>query len=193
MAAKRILMVVGDFVEDYEVFFAFKALEMVGHTVHAVSPGKRSGDKVKTVVHDSEGDQSFTEKPGHNFQLNASFAEVDPKDYDGLVLPGGRCPEYLRLNADVRKVARHFAEAGKPIAAICHAAQILASAGVIAGRRLTCYPTIGPDIGLVGAEYVEMPWDRAMVDGNLVTAPGWGGVGEWIGEFLTVLGTKVSP
>ncbi|HEY3316746.1 MAG TPA: DJ-1/PfpI family protein [Bacillota bacterium] len=192
MAAKRILMVVGDFVEDYEAFFSFQALEMVGHTVHAASPGKRAGEKVKTAVHDSEGDQSFSEKPGHNFTLNATFEGLRPEDYDALVIPGGRSPEYLRLNPAVLKAVRHFAEAGKPIAAICHAAQILATAGVLAGRSCTCYPSVGPDIELVGANYVEMPWDRAMVDGNLVTAPGWGALGEWISKFLAILGTRIS-
>jgi len=189
LAAKKVLIVVGDFVEDYEVFFAFKVLEMVGHTVHAVSPGKRSGDRIKTVVHDSEGDQSFTEKPGHYFELNATFAEVDPGDYDGLVLPGGRSPEYLRLNEAVLQIVRHFAETGKPIAAICHAGQILATAGVLAGRSLTGYPTIGPDLKLAGANFIEIPWDRAMIDGNLISAPGWGAVGEWMAKFLTGLGT----
>src|SRR5881394_1407028 len=124
MPAKKILMLVGDYVEDYEVMVPFQALLMVGHTVHAVCPNKRAGDKVRTAVHDFEGDQTYSEKPGHNFALNASFAEVKAEQYDALVIPGGRAPEYLRLNEDVLGIVRHFAEKQKPIAAICHAAQL---------------------------------------------------------------------
>src|SRR3954463_13377469 len=120
MASKRILMIVGDFVEDYEVMVPFQALLMVGHTVHAVCPKKKAGDKVRTAVHDFEGDQTYSEKRGHDFSLNATFADVKPEDYDALVVPGGRAPEYLRLDPQVLAIARHFAEAKKPIAAICH-------------------------------------------------------------------------
>src|SRR5579883_2284017 len=123
MAAKKILMLVGDFVEDYEAMVPFQALEMVGHRVDAVCPGKKAGDKVRTAVHDFEGDQTYSEKPGHNFALNATFAEVKADAYDALVIPGGRAPEYLRLNKAVLELVRRFAQAGKPVAAICHAAQ----------------------------------------------------------------------
>src|SRR3954463_11359430 len=116
MPAKRILMLVGDFVEDYEVMVPFQALHLVGHTVHAVCPGKRAGEKVRTAVHDFDGDQTYSEKPGHNFALNATFAEVRAADYDALVVPGGRAPEYLRLNADVLAVVRHFFAERKPVA-----------------------------------------------------------------------------
>src|SRR5262245_45024779 len=135
MAAKKILMLVGDFVEDYEVMVPFQALQMVGHTVHAACPGKRAGEKVRTAVHDFEGDQTYSEKPGHNFALNATFDELDVDRYDALVLPGGRAPEYIRLNERVLQIVRHFFESNKPVAAICHALQILAAADVLRGRN----------------------------------------------------------
>src|SRR2546427_9869211 len=129
MAAKKILMLVGDFVEDYEVMVPFQALLMVGHTVHAVCPNKKAGERVRTAVHDFEGDQTYSEKPGHNFTLNATFSEVKAADYDALWIPGGRAPEYLRLNEQVVQIVRHFAETNKPIAAICHATPLLAAGG----------------------------------------------------------------
>src|SRR3954464_13273025 len=139
MAAKKLLMLVGDFVEDYETMVPFQALQMVGHTVHAVCPGKKAGEKVRTAIHDFEGDQTYSEKPGHNFALNATFAEVKAADYDALVIPGGRAPEYLRLNPAVLDVVRPFFEAKKPVAAICHGPQILAAAGVLKGRTCSAY------------------------------------------------------
>ena len=152
MAAKKILMLVGDFVEDYEVMVPFQALQMVGHTVHAVCPDKKEGETVRTAVHDFEGDQTYSEKPGHNFTLNATFAEVKTEDYDALVIPGGRAPEYIRLNETVLDIVRHFADAGKPIAAICHGAQVLAAAGVIKGRSCSAYPAVGPDVTCAGGQ-----------------------------------------
>lgn len=155
MGAKKILMLVGDFVEDYEVMVPFQALQMVGHTVHAVCPDKKSGDAVRTAVHDFEGDQTYSEKPGHNFTLNASFDEIKGEDYDALVIPGGRAPEYIRLNDQVLQVVRHFGEADKPIAAICHGAQVLAAAGVLKGKSCSAYPAVGPDVRSAGGEYTE--------------------------------------
>ncbi len=193
MAAKRILMLVGDFVEDYEAMVPFQALQMVGHTVHAVCPDKKAGETVRTAVHDFEGDQTYSEKPGHNFALNATFDEVDPSAYDALVIPGGRAPEYIRLNPRVLEIVRHFAEANKPIAAICHGAQVLAAAGVIRGRSCTAYPAVGPDVAAAGGRYVEVPVDRAHVDGSLVTAPAWPAHPEWLARFLEALGTRVEP
>src|SRR3954469_17190368 len=193
MAAKKILMLVGDFVEDYEVMVPFQALLMVGHTVHAVCPRKPAGDKVRTAVHDFEGDQTYTEKPGHNFALNFTFADVRPEGYDALVLPGGRAPEYLRLDAAVLSLVRHFAAANKPIAALCHGVQILTAAGVVKGRSCTAYPACGPEITLGGGKYVEVPVDQAHVHGNLVTAPAWPAHPVWLARFLEVLGTKISP
>jgi protease I len=193
MAAKNILMLVGDYVEDYEVMVPFQALQAVGHNVHAVCPDKKAGDKVRTAVHDFEGDQTYSEKPGHNFALNATFAEVRAEDYDALVIPGGRAPEYIRLNEKVLEIVRHFAAANKPIAAICHGAQVLAAAGVLEGRSCSAYPAVGPDVNRAGGRYVDIPADKAHVDGNLVTAPAWPAHPDWIAKFLAVLGTKIEP
>ncbi len=189
--AKKILMLVGDFVEDYEVMVPFQALLMVGYQVHAVCPDKKAGDKVRTAVHDFEGDQTYSEKPGHNFQLNATFAEIKPEEYDALVIPGGRAPEYIRLNPRVLEIVRHFAAADKPIAAICHGAQVLAAAGVVKGKQCTAYPAVGPDVTSAGGQYVSVPVDKAHVDGKLVTAPAWPAHPEWLAKFLQVLGAKI--
>lgn len=191
MSAKKILMIVGDFVEDYEVMVPFQALLMVGHTVHAVCPDKKAGEQVRTAVHDFEGDQTYSEKPGHNFTLNATFADVKAEDYDALVIPGGRAPEYIRLNETVLEMARHFSQAGKPIAAICHGAQVLAAAGIVEGRSCSAYPAVGPDVTRAGGEYVDIPVDQAHVDGNMVTAPAWPAHPDWLAKFLQVLGTKI--
>ena len=188
---KKILMLVGDYAEDYETMVPFQALQMVGYTVHAVCPDKKAGDFVRTAIHDFEGDQTYSEKRGHNFTLNATFDEIDPEEYDGLVLPGGRAPEYIRLNPRVLEIVRHFAEANKPIAAICHGTLILAAAGVLKGRKAPAYPAVGPDVANAGAEYVEVPVDKAFVDGNLVTAPAWPAHPEWLAKFLEVLGAKI--
>ena len=191
MAAKKILMLVGDFVEDYEVMVPFQALQAVGHSVHAVCPDKQAGDKVRTAIHDFEGDQTYSEKPGHNFALNATFANVNAADYDALVIPGGRAPEYLRLNPEVIKIVKHFAEAKKPIAAICHGPQILAAAQVLQGRSCSAYPAVGPDVTNAGGTFADIPVDKAFVDGNLVSAPAWPAHPDWIARFLKVLGTKI--
>ena len=193
MAAKKILMLVGDFVEDYEVMVPFQALLMVGHTVHAVCPDKKAGEAVRTAVHDFEGDQTYSEKPGHNFTLNASFNEIHADDYDALVIPGGRAPEYIRLNQTVIDIVRHFAQAGKPIAAICHGAQLLAAADVIRQKSCSAYPAVGPDVTRAGGTFIDIPVDQAHVDGNLVTAPAWPAHPKWLAEFLQVLGTKIEP
>jgi protease I len=191
MAAKKILMLVGDFVEDYEVMVPFQALQMVGHIVHAICPDKKAGQTIRTAVHDFEGDQTYTEKPGHNFTLNADFDQVVAEDYDALVIPGGRAPEYIRLNEKVLQITRHFAEANKPIAAVCHGLQVLAAAGVLTGKRCTAYPACGPDVTKAGGIYSQIPADEAIVDGNLVTAPAWPAHPRWLAEFLQVLGTKI--
>lgn len=191
MSAKRILMLVGDFVEDYEAMVPFQVLSLVGHTVHAVCPGKKIGDTVRTAVHDFEGDQTYSEKPGHNFALTATFDDVKPENYDALVIPGGRSPEYLRLNPRVLACVRHFFEANKPVAAICHGPQLLAAAGVLKGRRCSAYPAVGPDIGLCGGTHAEVPIDEAHTDGNLVTAPAWPAHPAWLRAFLQLLGSRI--
>ena len=192
MAAKKILMLVGDYVEDYEVMVPFQALQMVGHTVHAVCGGKKAGDTVRTAVHDFEGDQTYSEKRGHNFTLNATFSEVRAQEYDALVIPGGRAPEYIRLDQEVLEIVRHFSDAQKPMAAICHGAQLLAAAGVLKGKGCSAYPAVGPEVTLSGGTYVDIPVDKAHVDGNLVTAPAWPAHPEWLAKFLKILGTEIT-
>ena len=191
--SKKILMLVGDFVEDYEAMVPFQALQMVGHTVHAVCPGKAAGEKVRTAVHDFEGDQTYSEKPGHNFSLNFAFDDVKEESYDALVIPGGRAPEYLRLNPRVLEIVRHFAKSDKPIASICHGAQILAAAGVLEGKKCSAYPAVGPEVTRAGGRYAEIGVDQAVTDGNLVTAPAWPAHPAWLAAFLKVLGTKIEP
>jgi protease I len=193
MSAKNILIIVGDYVEDYELMVPFQALLMVGHTVHAVCPDKKAGEIVRTAIHDFEGDQTYSEKRGHNFTLNATFAEVKPEDYDALVIPGGRAPEYIRLNQRVLKMVQHFHRTDKPIASICHGAQVLAAAGVLTGKTCSAYPAVGPDVALAGGMYVELPMDKAHVDGMLVTAPAWPAHPDWLAKFLKVLGTRIEP
>ncbi|MBL8658252.1 MAG: DJ-1/PfpI family protein [Rhodospirillales bacterium] len=192
MSAKKILMLVGDYAEDYETMVPFQALQMVGHRVDAVCPGKSAGDICRTAIHDFEGDQTYSEKPGHNFVLNATFAEIDAADYDALVIPGGRAPEYLRLNEQVLDVARHFAEAGKPIAAVCHGAQILAAAGVIRDRNVSAYPACGPEVKVAGGRFADIAVDEAVTDGNLVTAPAWPAHPKWLAQFLALLEGRVA-
>jgi protease I len=187
MPSAKLLMIVGDFVEDYEVMVPFQALQMVGHTVHAVCPDKTSGQFVRTAIHDFEGDQTYSEKPGHRFTLNATFADIRPEDYDGLVLPGGRAPEYLRLNNRVIALVQHFVTADKPIAAICHAAQLLAAAHVLSGKHVSCYPACSPEVTLAGGVYAEIDVTDAVTDGKLVTAPAWPAHPAWLAQFQKVL------
>ncbi|HME07165.1 MAG TPA: DJ-1/PfpI family protein [Bryobacteraceae bacterium] len=187
MPSAKLLMIVGDFVEDYEAMVPFQALQMVGHMVHAVCPDKQAGQFVRTAVHDFEGDQTYSEKPGHNFVLNATFADIQVESYDGLVLPGGRAPEYLRLNPKVLDMVRHFAKRNKPIAAICHAAQLLAAAGVLSGKRVSAYPACAPEVTAAGGTYADIPVTEAVTDENLVTAPAWPAHPAWLAQFQLVL------
>lgn len=189
--SQQILMLVGDYVEDYEVMVPFQALQMVGHEVHAVCPDKSEGETVRTAIHDFEGDQTYSEKRGHNFALNATFDEVDETTYDALCLPGGRAPEYIRLNDRVIEIVQHFAAADKPIAAICHAAQLLAAADVIDGKRCSAYPACEPEVEAAGGTFVEVSMEDAVTDGTLVTAPAWPAHPEWLAQFLEVLGTRI--
>ena len=187
MKKAKLLLLAGDFVEDYEIMVPFQALQMVGHGVDAVCPGKKKGEQIRTAIHDFEGDQTYTEKRGHNFTLNASFDEVDPETYDGLVIPGGRAPEYLRLNPRVLEIVRHFAEADKPIAALCHGPQLLAAAGVLKGRRLNSYPACAPEVELAGGTFELVDFSDAVVDRKLVTGPAWTAHPVWLAKFLEVL------
>lgn len=192
MAGKKILMICGDYCEDYETMVPFQALLAVGHQVHAVCPDKKAGEQIKTAIHDFEGALTYSEKPGHHFTLNASFAEVRPQDYDALVLPGGRGPEYLRTYPTVVAAVRHFFEADKPVAAICHAAQLLAGAGVLQGRSCSAYPACRAEVELAGGRYADIAVDKAHTDGKLVTAPAWPAHPDWIAQFLAVLGTRIT-
>lgn len=195
MAVKKILFLVGDFVEDYEVMVPFQMLVMVGHDVHTVCPGKKAGQQVRTAVHDFEGDQTYSEKPGHNFTLNADFDAVNTANYDALVIPGGRAPEYIRLNPRVIEIVREMAAAKKPIASVCHGQQVLVTAGVVKGLTCTAYPAVKPDIEGAGGTWCEVneTFTNACVDGNVVTAPAWPAHPEWMRKFLGVLGSRIEP
>ncbi|HTE25232.1 DJ-1/PfpI family protein [Flavitalea sp.] len=188
---KKVLFLTGDFTEDYETMVPFQMLEMVGYTVHTVCPDKKKGDTIKTAIHDFEGDQTYSEKPGHLFKLNYNFDDVKVEDYDGLVVAGGRAPEYLRLNNRIIEIVKHFFKVNKPVAAICHGIQILTTAGVVKGRKLTAYPAVGPEVILAGGEYQAIPIDGAFVDGNLVTSPAWPAHPAFIREFLKVMGASI--
>ena len=188
---KKVLFLTGDFAEDYETMVPFQIMKMVGYEVHAVCPDNKTGDVIKTAIHDFEGDQTYTEKLGHNFTLNYSFDDVNANDYDGLVITGGRAPEYLRLNKIVIEIVKHFFETNKPVASICHGAQILTASGVLEGRKLTAYPTVEPEIKLAGGEYQSISVDGAYVDGNLVTSPAWPAHPRFMKEFLNLMGTKI--
>jgi len=195
MAGKNILMIVGDFVEDYEAMVPYQMLTMVGHQVHTVCPGRKRGERVKTAIHDFEGDQTYTEKPGHLFKITADFDNIDETGCDALVLPGGRSPEYLRLNQRVLEIVRYFFRVNQPVAAICHGPQILAAAGVLEGRHCTAYFALHSEILRAGATWIEPApqADNAHVDGNLVTAVAWSGHPEWMRKFLELLGSSIQP
>ncbi|PAU88921.1 protease [Pseudomonas sp. WN033] len=191
MTDKKLLLLAGDFAEDYETMVPFQALSMLGYTVHTVCPDKQAGQTVRTAIHDFEGDQTYTEKPGHNFALNYDFDQVRVDDYVGLVIPGGRAPEYLRLNPRVIEIVQAFNQAGKPIAAVCHGAQLLAAAGVLEGRECSAYPACGPDVRMAGGTYMDIPVDQAHVQGNLATAPAWPAHPAWLAAFVKLLGAEI--
>ncbi|XZF15239.1 DJ-1/PfpI family protein [Chitinophagaceae bacterium MMS25-I14] len=190
--SRKILMLVGDFVEDYEAMVPFQALMAVGCDVHAVCPDKKKGDSVATAVHDFIGFQTYAELRGHNFAINATFSEVKPEDYDGLYICGGRAPEYIRLNERVLNITRYFFDQNKPVAAICHGIQVLTAADVVKGRTLTAYPAVGPDITRAGGNWKDIPVDEAITDGNLTTSPAWPGHPRILQEFFKLLGITIS-
>ena len=192
MNTRKLLLLAGDFTEDYETMVPFQALTMLGYQVDAVCPDKRAGDTVRTAIHDFEGDQTYSEKPGHNFALTYDFDQVNVEDYVGLVIPGGRAPEYLRLNERVIEIVQQFDQARKPIAAVCHGAQILAAAGVLQGRECSAYPACGPDVKMAGGTYMDIPVDQAHVQGNLVTAPAWPAHPAWLAAFIKSLGARIT-
>ena len=191
MAGKKILMLVGEFSEEYEIFVFEQTMHAVGHKVDVVCPDKKAGDNIKTSLHDFEGDQTYSEKRGHNFALNATFDSIRPEEYDALVIPGGRAPEYIRLNARVLEFVRHFASANKPIASLCHGAQVLAAAGVLQGKKCSCYPACAPEVALSGGTFADVAMTDAVVDGNLVSGPAWPANPAWLSKFLKLLGTRI--
>lgn len=190
--AKRILIIAGDFVEDYEIMVPFQTLLTFGFEVDVVCPDKKAGDTIRTAVHDFEGDQTYSEKPGHNFTLNANFDDVDEASYAGLLIPGGRSPEYLRLNKRVLAIVQSFAKSGRPIAAICHGLQLLAAADVLKDHECTAYPACAPEVTLAGGTYIETAIDGVHVDKSLVTAPAWPAHPAFVRAFVDMLGTKVT-
>ncbi|MFT8777267.1 MAG: DJ-1/PfpI family protein [Gluconacetobacter liquefaciens] len=190
MSAKKLLLLAGDYVEDYEIMVPYQALSMLGFTVDAVCPGKKAGEHVLTAIHDFEGAQTYSEKPGHRFALTADFDGVDAANYAGLVIPGGRAPEYLRLDQRVIDLVRAFA--GRPVAAVCHGAQVLAAARVIEGRTVSAYPACRPEVELAGGIYADIAVDDAVTDGWLVTAPAWPAHPRWLAQFIAVLGVQVA-
>ena len=190
--AKKILLLVGDYVEDYEAMVPFQAMGSIGIQVDAIAPDRKSGDVVPTAVHDFTGDQTYKELRGHNFAINKDFDQVNPADYDGLYIAGGRSAEYIRLNKRVIEIVQHFFETNKPVAAICHGIQVLTTAKVLQGRTLTAYVAVGPDIELAGGKWKNIPADQAVVDGNLVTSPAWPGHQQILKEFYNLLNIKIS-
>lgn len=190
--SKKILILAGDFVEDYELMVPFQALGSVGFGVDVVCPDKNAGDQIATAVHDFIGFQTYAELRGHNFTINKSFDKVNLEEYSGLYIPGGRAPEYIRLNEKVLDYTRYFFEKNLPVAAICHGIQILVAAGVLKGRTLTAYPAVGPDIAVAGGTYKEIPVTDAITDGNLTTSPAWPGHQAILKEFYKLLGVKIS-
>ncbi|KII77484.1 DJ-1/PfpI family protein [Vibrio renipiscarius] len=179
----KVLIIAGDFVEDYELMVPFQALQMLGHQVDVVCPDKLTGEQIKTAIHDFEGDQTYTEKVGHNFTLNHSFQNVHSTQYDALLIPGGRAPEYLRLKPDVINLVQAFYQEEKPIAAICHGAQLLTAANIIEGQSISAYPACKPEVELAGATYMELEMDQALTSGRFITAPAWPAHPAWLAQF----------
>lgn len=189
--SKKILMLAGDFVEDYELMVPYQALCSVGFKVDVVCPGKKAGDTIATAIHDFVGFQTYVELRGHNFTLNKSFDAVKLEEYAGLYLTGGRAPEYIRLDPKVIEYTRYFFDKNLPVAAICHGIQILTAADVVKGRTLTCYVAVGPDVTRAGGNYKDIPATDAITDGNLTTSPAWPGHPAILKEFYKLLGVKI--
>ena len=190
--SKKILMLVGDYAEDYETMVPFQFLTGLGYTVHAVCPNKKNGDHIATAIHDFEGEQTYSEKRGHNFAINYDFDAINTEDYVGLVIPGGRAPEYLRMNERIIEIVREFDRLKKPIAAVCHGAQLLAAADVLQGRLCYAYPACAAEVKLAGGQYADIAVTEAVTDGHLVTAPAWPAHPAWLAQFVKVLGATIT-
>lgn len=170
----------------------FQFLTGLGYTVHAVCPDKNQGDHIATAIHDFEGEQTYSEKRGHNFAINYSFDQVNPDDYIGLVIPGGRAPEYLRMNNRVIEIVQAFDQKKKAIASVCHGAQLLAAANILKGKTCSAYPACAAEVKLAGGNYADIAVTEAVTDGHLVTAPAWPAHPAWLSQFVQVLGAKIS-
>ncbi len=181
---KRVLIVAGDAVEAQELFYPYWRLKEQGYEVHVAAPTKKT---LMTVVHDFEpGWETYTEKPGYRFSwVDKEFKEVRPEEYDGLVIPGGRAPEYIRLYPDLERIVKHFVESGKPVAAICHGPLLFTAYKIVKpGMKATSYAAVGPDLKAHGAEYLDQ---EVVVDGNLVTARAWPDLPAWMREFIKLM------
>ncbi|WP_164110531.1 MULTISPECIES: DJ-1/PfpI family protein [Sphingobacterium] len=190
--AKKVLLLVGDYVEDYEAMVPYQAMGAIGIEVDAIAPDRKKGDTVPTAVHDFTGDQTYKELRGHNFTINKNFDQVNPDEYDGLYIAGGRSAEYIRLNKRVIEIVQHFFEKNKPVAAICHGIQVLTTAKVLKDRTLTAYVAVGPDIELAGGNWKNIPADQSVIDGNLVTSPAWPGHQAILRDFYKLLGITIN-
>jgi len=192
MSGKRILMLVGEYSEEYEIYVFQQAFEAVGHTVDIICPETKKGYKLRTSAHDFGPVMTWTEVPGHDVEITRSFDEVDTADYDAVYVAGGRGPEYIRTYPRLREMVREFHRDGKPIAAICHGLQVLVAVPeVIAGKRVSGLFTVEPEVALTDATYVKIGPKAALRDGNLVTAEGWTALAAFMREFMTVLGTEI--
>ncbi|RRH69278.1 DJ-1/PfpI family protein [Falsigemmobacter faecalis] len=192
MPAKSILMLCGEFTEEYEIFVFQQGMEAVGHTVHVVCPDKKKGEMIQTSLHDFEGHQTYIERFGHLAEINKTFSEINPDDYDAVYCAGGRGPEYIRTDKRIQALVRHFHEAQKPIFTICHGVQILIAVdGVVRGKRVAALGACEPEVTLAGGTYVDVLPHEAIVDGTMVSAKGWTGLAAFMRECLKVLGTEI--
>ncbi|MBI8989207.1 DJ-1/PfpI family protein [Corynebacterium meridianum] len=182
--SKKILIITGDGGETLEVLYPYERLREAGYT--PVVAAQSTDRKIQLVVHDFADDfDTYTEKLAHMWPADVAIDDVDPAEYAGLIIPGGRAPEYLRLNENVLNIVRAFFDADKPVAATCHGPLILARAGVLDGRECAAFGMCEPDVTDAGATYVDA---ADVTSGNLVTARAWNDNGPWMGAFLKLLG-----
>lgn len=178
----KVLILAGDAAEDLEVMYVKYRLAEAGHEAHVSAPTTRP---IKLVVHDfEEGFDTYVERPGRACPVDVPFASVDPSDYAAIVIPGGRAPEFIRVDPEVRRIVVHFFAEDKPVGTLCHGPQVPAALGLLQGRRSSGFPPLAPDIELAGGEYVD---GAAVVDGNMVSCRGWGDLAEWSRAFLECL------
>ncbi|MFL9503723.1 DJ-1/PfpI family protein (plasmid) [Rhodopseudomonas palustris] len=192
MAGKKILMLCGEFTEEYEIYVFQQGMEAVGHTVHVICPDKKKGEMIQTSLHDFEGHQTYIERFGHLAEINKTFSEVDLNEYDAVYCAGGRGPEYIRTDKRIQAMVRHFHEEKKPIFTICHGVQILVAVdGVVRGKKVAALGACEPEVILAGGTYIDVKPHEAYVDGTMVSAKGWTGLAAFMRECLKVLGTEI--